>query len=140
MSVVYWDTMLFVYWFEENPIWVDRIEAIFASMETRGDRLVTGAFALGELLVGPKKAGDIDAAERMQSGLMELAEILPFTARSAAHYSAIRANHNVSPAEAIHLATAADAGVDLFLTNDRRLAGKYIPGIQFIAGIESGIL
>lgn len=69
---------------------------------------------------------------------MELAEILPFTARSAAHYSAIRANHSVSPADAIHLATAADAAVDLFLTNDRRLAGKYIPGC--CKSVEDGSL
>jgi len=33
------------------------------------------------------------------------------------------------------LASAAEAGVDLFLTNDRQLPGLVIPGIQFIAGM-----
>ena len=40
----------------------------------------------------------------------------------------------------IHLACAATAGTDLFLTNDHKLVGKIVPGIQFIAGLESNIL
>jgi predicted nucleic acid-binding protein len=40
------------------------------------------------------------------------------------------------PADAIHLACAAQAGTDLFLTNDKRLVGKFVPGIQFIAGLD----
>jgi hypothetical protein len=35
------------------------------------------------------------------------------------------------------LACAAEAGVDLFLTNDRRLKGRSIPGIQFLAGLDN---
>jgi uncharacterized protein len=136
MSIVYWDTMLFVYWFEENAAYAERLNTIFLGMESRGDQLVTSTFAVGELLVGPKKQGDIEAVSRIREGLQELAEILPFTLRAADHYSAIRAGHNVSPADAIHLACAADAKVDLFLTNDRQLVGKRIPGIQFIAGLD----
>jgi predicted nucleic acid-binding protein len=41
------------------------------------------------------------------------------------------------PADAIHLASAAQAGTDLFLTNDKRLIGKVIPGIHFIASIDA---
>lgn len=37
---------------------------------------------------------------------------------------------------ACNLASAAEAKVDLFLTNDRKLVGKMIPGIQFIAGLD----
>jgi predicted nucleic acid-binding protein len=46
----------------------------------------------------------------------------------------------VSSADAIHLACAANAGTDLFLTNDKKLVGKVIPGIQFIVGLDSNIL
>lgn len=42
----------------------------------------------------------------------------------------------VSSAGAIHLASAADAKADLFPTNDRKLMGKVIPGIQFVAGLD----
>jgi hypothetical protein len=39
----------------------------------------------------------------------------------------------------IHLASAAQAGTDLFLTNDRSLVGKIVPGIQFIAMLDTQI-
>jgi len=136
MSLVYWDTMLFVYWFEENRAYTDRLSTIFSGMQARGDRLVTSAFTVGELLVGPKKVGDAETASRIRAGLQELADIVPFTLQAADRYSAIRASQNFSPADAIHLACAAEANVDLFLTNDRRLIGKVIPGIQFVAGLE----
>jgi hypothetical protein len=45
----------------------------------------------------------------------------------------------VSPADSIHLACAAQARIDLFLTNDAALVGKVIPGIQFIAGMDSNV-
>jgi hypothetical protein len=32
---------------------------------------------------------------------------------------------------------AAEAGTDLFLTNDKRLLGKIVPGIQFIASLDT---
>jgi predicted nucleic acid-binding protein len=136
MSLVYWDTMLFVYWLEDNAAYTERIERIFSGMEARGDQLVTSAFAVGEVLVGPHKAGDADAVARIREGIQEVAGILPFTGETAAQYAIIRARHGVSPADAIHLASAADARVDLFLTNDAELIGKVIPGIQFIAGLD----
>jgi hypothetical protein len=55
--------------------------------------------------------------------------------KTAEIYAKIRAENRVSPADAIHLACAAEAGVNLFLTNDRRLTGLIVPGIDFIAGM-----
>jgi len=63
-------------------------------------------------------------------------ELLPFTAKTADVFARIRAENRVTPADAIHLACAAEAGVNLFLTNDRRLTGLIVPGIDFIAGMD----
>jgi len=63
-------------------------------------------------------------------------ELISYTAETADRYARIRASHRVSPADAIHLASAADAGVDLFLTSDHRLQPLAIPGIHFIAGMD----
>jgi predicted nucleic acid-binding protein len=63
-------------------------------------------------------------------------ELLPFTIETAERYARIRGDNRVSPPDAIHLASAAHAGVDLFLTNDRRWQGLVIPGIDFIAGMD----
>lgn len=66
-------------------------------------------------------------------------EVLPFTTEIAEHYAQIRAAQRVSPADAIHLATAAHRGTDLFLTNDHRLRGLVIPGIHFTAGMDTDL-
>jgi hypothetical protein len=65
---------------------------------------------------------------------------LPFDLETADHYARIRAAFEVSPADAMHLAAAAQAGTDLFLTNDNRLVGKFVPGIQFIASLDDRVL
>ncbi len=41
---------------------------------------------------------------------------------------------------AIQLACAMVARVDLFITNDERLSGKNIPGIQFIIPLKAAYL
>ncbi len=141
VSRIYWDSMLFVYWFEEHPAYIERMQHILTRMELRNDTLCTSSFAVGEVLVGPYKRGAPDAAGRIRETLRPpFAEVLPFTNDAADHYARIRAELEVSSSDAIHLACAAHAGVDLFLTNDRKLVGKIVPGIQFIAGLDSDIL
>jgi len=69
-----------------------------------------------------------------------LSEVVPFTEETADHYARIRGRTGITPPDAIHLACAAAARTDLFLTNDKNLVGRVIPGIQFIAGIDSDVL
>jgi len=141
MSRIYWDTMLFVYWLEDHPSYGERVSQILSSMQMRGDALCTSSFTLGEILVGPYKARQDEIADRVRN-LFRSPEIsvLPFTAETADHYGRIRAQLHVSPADAIHLACAAEANTDLFLTNDDTLKGKIIPGIAFIAGLQTDVL
>jgi len=49
----------------------------------------------------------------------------------------IRGTLGVPPADAIHLACAEQVSTDLFLTNDKRLLGKVVPGIQFTGSLET---
>jgi uncharacterized protein len=65
---------------------------------------------------------------------------VPFTLEAADSYARIRGTTNIASPDAIHLACAASARTDLFLTNDRDLVGKAIPGIQFIAGLDTNII
>jgi predicted nucleic acid-binding protein len=140
MSLVYWDTMLFVYWFDEHPVYAERVRHILSRMEQRKDALCTSSFAVGEVLVGPYKKGNRDAAIRIREVLRPpFVEVLPFANDAVDHYARIRSELRVSAADGIHLACAAQAGVDLFLTNDRKLVGQIVPGIQFIAGIDSDL-
>jgi predicted nucleic acid-binding protein len=133
--------MLFVYWIEDHPRYAKRIRQILLKMETRQDQLCTSTLAVGEVLVGPRKASNGEAAVRMLEVFRSsFVEVIPFSLEAAEHYASIRADQSISAPDAIHLACAAAAGTDLFLTNDKNLAGKIIPGIQFIAGLDSNII
>jgi predicted nucleic acid-binding protein len=138
VSRIYWDTMLFIYWLEDNPHFAKRVDAIRRHMQERNDRLLTGAFTFGEVLAGVYRQGKSDLAEKTKGALQSLlSEVIPFTVDTADRYAQIRGSLALPAADAIHLASAAQAGTDLFLTNDKRLVGKFVPGIQFIASLDT---
>lgn len=140
MSKIYWDTMLFVYWLEDHPVYAKRVRHILTRMEERQDRLCTSTFTAGEVLVGPYKMRSFDAAKRIREVFAgSFVEIVPYTLETADRYARIRAEQGVSPADAIHLACAAQIHTDLFLTNDAALTGKVVPGIHFIAGLDTSL-
>ena len=141
MSRIYWDTMLFIYWLEEHPAYADRLGQILTRMEARGDQLCSSAFGVGELLAGAMRRGDRELADAIRGAMRPPhVELLPFDARTAEHFGEVRSRCRTSPADSIHLACAAAAGVDLFLTNDTRLTRLDVPGIRFIAGLDAPVL
>lgn len=141
MSRIYWDTMLFIYWLENNPQYAKRVGAIRVRMRERGDQLITSAFTFGEILAGPYRSGADKIADEAKRLLRSaVSEIVPFTFETADHYARIRGTLGLPPADSIHLACAAQAGTDLFLTDDKSLIGKMVPGIQFIASLDTQLL
>ena len=137
MSRVYWDSMLFIYLLEERPGYFKKVKRIHQAMLRRGDVLCTSVFAFGEVLTGLRKQKD-EAGIRGVKEFMLSDEviILPFDLDAADRYSLIRAETRVSQADAIHLATAAASGVDVFITNDDKLRTLAIPGIRFFADLD----
>lgn len=141
MSRIYWDSMLFIYWLENNPQFARRIATIHSRMQQRQDQLVTSAFTFGEVLAGAYRQGAGHKADEIRGLLLSVvSEVVPFTLEAANHYARIRGTLNIAPADAVHLACAASAATDLFLTNDKALIGKAIAGIHFIAGVDSDII
>jgi predicted nucleic acid-binding protein len=133
--------MLFIYWLEDHPEYARRVDAIRSRMEERHDELITGAFTFGEVLAGAYRKGTPQLADETRRLLRNVvAEVVPFTLDTADRYARIRGTPGITPADAIHLASAAQAGTDLFLTNDQRLVGKIVPGIQFIASLDTQLL
>jgi uncharacterized protein len=140
VSRVYWDTMLFIYWLEDHPQYAPRVDDIRSRMQQRRDQLITGTFTFGEVLAGAYRKGAPQLADESRRLLRNVvAEAIPFTLETADRYARIRGTPGITPADAIHLALAAQAGTDLFLTNDKRLVGKIVPGIQFIASLETDL-
>ena len=75
-----------------------------------------------------------------EATIRQIATILPFDAACAPRYAAIRADRTIKAPDAIQLACAAAAGVDLFITNDDRLSRKHVPDVKFIASLERAYL
>ncbi len=140
MSRVFWDTNLFIYLFEGRGPSAERVVELRGRMVERHDELLTSALTLGEILVKPLQAGDEARALRYRRALADTATILTFSEEAAPHYARIRLDRTVRPPDAIQLACAAAAGVDLFITNDERLSRRTVPGIQFVTSLERAFL
>lgn len=141
MSLVYWDSMLFVYMLEAHSIYGPVVGRLLNSMIRRGDTLCTSVFSAGEVLAGPRRRGsssEVDMIKQFFAG--GTVRVLAFTLETADRFASIRAANRVRPADAIHLATAAEAGVDVFFTNDTELRKNSIPGIKFFADLDGKLI
>lgn len=136
MSRVFWDTNIFIYLFEGSGRSLAQAKALRDKMLIRGDELLTSAMTVGEILVKPAQLGDNKAASYYENLLKATARLLPFEEKSAVVYARIRTDRSIRAPDAIQLACAASVGVDLFITNDARLQGKRVPGIQFIVSLD----
>ncbi len=138
MTRVFWDTNLFVYLLEGGTF-AGRVGELRMRMLERGDQLLTSALTLGELLVKPREKSEA-ALRDHEATIRSIAVILPFDAACASRYAAIRADRTVKAPDAIQLACAGAAGVDLFITNDDRLSRKRVADVKFIASLERAYL
>ena len=106
-------------------------------MRTRGDRLFTSCLTVGEILVKPVSCNHKEVTDRYagffsRSGI----RVLPFDLQAASRYAHIRQDRTIRRSDAIQLATAASAGIDLFITNDERLSRVVVAGISFVSSLN----
>ena len=142
MTRVYWDSMLFIYMLEANPIFGPKVRRILNQVVRRGGvAICTSVFSIGEILTGPRKRGSISGVDAVKKYLLSGAvEILPFNEATADRYSVIRAASRVRQTDAIHLASAAEIGTDIFFTNDAELRKLTVPGIKFFADLDGSVI
>lgn len=140
MSRIFWDTNLFVYLFEDKGEFTQRVVTLRERMIERSDELFTSALTVGEILVRPVEAGDESLARRYEQAILAASTVLPFDQSAALAFARIRQDRSIKPPDAIQLACASVAGVDLFITNDERLSRKVVPGIHFIQSLANAAL
>lgn len=140
MSRVFWDTNLFIYLMEDVGERTKAVVRLRERMLARNDQLYTSTLTLGELLVKPLEASDPELAAKYEDALSKGATIVPFGTDAARTFASIRRDRSIRPPDAIQLACAAQAKVDLFITNDDRLSKKIVPGIQFLTSLDKVFL
>ena len=132
MSRVFWDTNLFIYLFEDYGALSEGTGQLRSKMLDRGDQLLTSTLTLGEILVKPTERNDSELCRKYEHAISSAATLITFDVKAARVYAALRLDRSLRAPDAIQLACAASANVDLFVTNDERLQGKQVNGIQFI--------
>ena len=136
MSRVFWDTNLFIYLLEGRGSASERTLALRKAMLVRGDQLLTSTLTLGEVLVKPIERGESQLYRKYEAVIAETSLVIPFDLKAARRYAALRCDRSLRAPDAIQLACAASAGVDLFITNDARLQNRKVEGIEFIVPLE----
>jgi len=136
MSRIFWDSNLFIYFFEGNDARSAATKKLRRNMLDRGDQLFTSTLTVGEILVKPTANGDQTRCLLYEDVLGRTAVILPFDLKTARRYAVIRSTTRIKGPDAVQLACASEAGVDLFITNDDHLKGKHVDGIQFIVPLD----
>ena len=133
--------MVWIYAFESDPKFGPDAQTLLNAIDLGRHTLLTSYFLLAELLVAPVKRqnGFLSAAYR-RAILARSGHVIPFTERAANTFAHIRATEKVSPPDAIHLALAGSAGVDVFVTGDTQVKPLLVPGVGEIVGLGHKIV
>ncbi len=137
MSRIFLDTNFFIYLIEGTGPRAARTRYLRQAFSARRDEVLTSVMTVGEVLVAPMERGDRALAQRYRQMLHRSGiTVLPFVEQAAEQFALLRTGGRIKPPDAIQLATAGTAGCDLFLTNDERLMGTAVQGIQFITSFD----
>jgi predicted nucleic acid-binding protein len=136
MSRIFWDTNIFIYLFEDYGRFSQTAAELREKMLLRGDQLLTSTLTVGEILVKPMQAGDQELCEQYEMSISNAAIVLPFDLKAARVSASLRSDQTLRAPDIVQLSCASVGEADLFVTNDNRLQGKHIPGIQFIVPLD----
>ncbi len=117
---LYTETAPLIYYVEENPTYVAKMNAIIEAIEDRPIEAVSSVITLTEVLTYPLKLGNTRLEREYRDILLHSGgfRLLTITARIAESAAALRARYNLRTPDALHVAAGIDARCDAFLTND----------------------
>lgn len=117
------DTCVFIYFIEEDKLFIDVVGPLFEAIEEGRLTAVTSGITLLETLVIPLRAKDSRLADKYEQILSEskgltLLNLDRDLLRQGAH---LRATLHLKTPDALQLAAAKQANCSVFVTNARRL-------------------
>lgn len=120
-DTIFLDTAPFIYFFEENEAWVDKLGELFESATKVNARFITSIITYIELLTLPEKEGDSKLAAKYREFLTnsEQLSIYPLNLSVADMTVWFRAKYGLRTPDSIQLATARICGADYVVTNDK---------------------
>lgn len=129
---VYFDTNIFIYLLQDHHEFSEICLSIIQSAVDKELDGYSGDLVLAELLVKPLKDNNARAVKAVKDLFTEdtRIELLPHTRSAFITAAHLRANHKIKLPDALHLATAIENHIEIFLTNDRNI--PFIPEITVL--------
>ena len=125
------DSNILIYLLETSGPLADAAARIVDAIEAGTTEAVLSTIGLIEILAGPARAGDAAAFELTADALRDLLIRVVSLDRATAEDAAwIRGSLGIGLEDAVHLASARNAGATVFVTNDRGL--RSIPRLEVV--------
>jgi len=117
---LYTETAPLIYYVEENPTYVAKMDAIIEAIEDRRIEAISSVITLTEVLTHPRKLGNARLEQENRDILLNSGgfRLLPITFRIAESAADLLAGYNLGTPYALYVAAGMDARCDAFLTND----------------------
>lgn len=117
------DTMVFIYHLEDHPDYSHVTERIFEAVEHGKYNAVTSVITLLEILVKPKRDGNLTAVKDYKDLLQTFPnfKIFDLDMKISDIASDLRAKYGIKTPDAIQIATTIYGGSKSFITNDDSL-------------------
>src|ERR1700685_643336 len=115
------DTSVWIYHFEQHPIFAPPATSVIEKLEDGKFRGIASELMLLELTVRPLQLGRQDAADDYETLLSYFPnlELLPISREILMEAAALRASHRLRTPDAIQIATGIHAGATLAITSDK---------------------
>ena len=118
MGLIYLDSCLVIYAFENHPRWGEVARAALA--REAPERFAISPLVMLECLVAPMRSGNLVLQRHYEQGFRQF-EILPMPETVYAQAAQLRARWGLKTPDALHLSTAVNHGCTALWTADDRL-------------------
>ena len=128
----YLDANVFIYFLERYPPMSGIVNRLFSMVANREIEAVTGEIAVAEFMVGPYRAGTPDVIERARA-FFRASGAVTIVGHGEPDFdlaAKIRADRGLPLIDALHVATALNAGCTILVTNDQRMPS--VPGLEVV--------
>lgn len=123
-GLVYLDANPIIYTVEKHPVYGPLLQPLWQAARAKTLEVVTSELTLMETLVGPFKSGDTALERAYEKALLGTdVRLLPVTQPILREAAQLRATTRLKTPDALHAATARQAGCVLFVTNDPDFRG-----------------
>jgi predicted nucleic acid-binding protein len=132
-GLVYVDANAVIYSVEKHPVYWPLLQPLWQAAKGKTIEIVSSDLVLMETLIGPLKSGDMALAKSYEQLFQQpQTRLFPITHSILREAAQLRATTKLKTPDALHAATAQQAGCVLFVTNDT--------GFRVVVGLPLAIL